>query len=211
MCPNTNGDVAPQFIAALAPGLSTGGNYRLKPISPAINVGNNAAAGLLGITTDITGGPRIQETTVDLGAYEQLKCPVAIKDTLYVNATNTTSSDGSTWATSYNKLQDALLHACNCPNTDFDVWVSQGNYYPDEGVGRIDNDQNQSFVLCGINLYGGFLGTETLLSQRDWISNQTILSGDIDITPGSTHNSYQLVVVATGTNIAHGFILIVND
>lgn len=69
-CPNTNGNVDPQFISALAPGLNTGGNYNLKPISPAINVGNNAAPGLSGITTDIMGAPRIFNDTVDLGAYE---------------------------------------------------------------------------------------------------------------------------------------------
>ena len=42
---------------------------RLAPCSPAINTGSNAAIPA-GITTDITGAARIQNTTVDKGAYE---------------------------------------------------------------------------------------------------------------------------------------------
>ncbi len=44
------------------------GDYSLLPCSPLINAGSNAAAA--GILTDITGAPRIQESTVDIGAYE---------------------------------------------------------------------------------------------------------------------------------------------
>jgi hypothetical protein len=74
-CPGGNGNVNPQFVAPLPAGLSAGGNYRLQTTSPAINAGNNSD--IMGITSDITGGPRILEGTVDLGAYEQLSviCP----------------------------------------------------------------------------------------------------------------------------------------
>jgi len=44
------------------------GDYTPLPCSPLINAGSNAAAS--GILTDITGAPRIQESTVDIGAYE---------------------------------------------------------------------------------------------------------------------------------------------
>jgi hypothetical protein len=144
----------------------------------------------------------------------RLGCPTASSDTLYVNATNGSPGDGSTWGQAYAKLQDALLHACNCPNTDFNIWVAQGTYYPDEGVGRIDNDRDETFVLCdGIQLYGGFSGsgTETMLSERDWTTNVSILSGDIDNTPDSTNNSYHVVFAAfedhTPTTRLDGFII----
>lgn len=45
---------------------TTTGNYHLKPCSPAANVGDNT--GISG--TDLDGSPRIQNSIVDLGAYE---------------------------------------------------------------------------------------------------------------------------------------------
>ncbi|HVU23845.1 MAG TPA: FG-GAP-like repeat-containing protein, partial [Opitutus sp.] len=51
--------------AAVAP--STGGDYRLRDTSPAIDAGDNAV--VAGYTLDLAGQPRVV-TTVDLGAYE---------------------------------------------------------------------------------------------------------------------------------------------
>jgi hypothetical protein len=66
-----NLDIDPLFVNApsytTAP--FTGGNYRLQPCSPAINVGNNTLIASE-IITDIEGNPRIYESTVDMGAYE---------------------------------------------------------------------------------------------------------------------------------------------
>ncbi len=46
------------------------GDLRLQLDSPCINAGYNAAPGLVGITTDLAGLPRIIGGTVDMGAYE---------------------------------------------------------------------------------------------------------------------------------------------
>jgi len=37
-----------------------------------------------------------------------------------------------------------------------------------------------TFQLATVPVYGGFAGGETLLSQRNWVNNPTILSGDIN-------------------------------
>ncbi|MBK8518881.1 MAG: hypothetical protein IPL55_22130 [Saprospiraceae bacterium] len=63
------------FVAPLAPGLSTGGNYRLISTSPAINVGNNAAPNIS--DPDLDGNKRIIQTTVDLGAYEMSRASIS--------------------------------------------------------------------------------------------------------------------------------------
>jgi hypothetical protein len=74
---NTAGGTDPLFVSPLAPGRSTGGDYRLQPCSPVINKGNNNYFGtgqpfdLTSITTDVAGNPRIYNSVrVDLGAYE---------------------------------------------------------------------------------------------------------------------------------------------
>jgi len=71
-----NVDVDPRFIDA------PGGNLRLQGTSPAIDAGNNAASGLVGIITDLDGNPRFVDVPaipdtgfgtppiVDMGAYE---------------------------------------------------------------------------------------------------------------------------------------------
>ena len=56
-----------------------------------------------------------------------------------------------------------------------EVWVAAGTYKPTGGA-----DQTISFnPPAGVKIYGGFAGTETSRGQRDWITNKTILSGDL--------------------------------
>jgi hypothetical protein len=48
-------------------------------------------------------------------------------------------------------------------------------------VHRPGSNQTDTFTLKnGVAVYGGFAGTETSLNQRDWQTNVTVLSGDID-------------------------------
>ncbi len=59
-----------------------------------------------------------------------------------------------------------------------ELWVLQGRYVP---TSVMPYDQTISFVIPpGVGVYGGFDGAETLLTERDWVSNVTILSGDLD-------------------------------
>jgi len=59
--------MAPGPRAALGP--AAAGDYRLREGSDCINAGSNAAVPP-DVTIDIAGAPRIQDTTVDMGAYE---------------------------------------------------------------------------------------------------------------------------------------------
>ena len=81
-----------------------------------------------------------------------------------------------------------------------------GTYYPTS-----DSDRTISFqIKDGMEVYGGFLGTETLISQRDWETNITILSGDIGILEDSSDNSYAVIFgsnTADTTAILDGFTI----
>ena len=101
------------------------------------------------------------------------------KTILYVNKNAPgTIHDGSSWEKAYTTLQDALLLNTNPCITQ--IWVAAGTYYPDEGGGKTADDREASFSMKNdIAIYGGFSGTETLLSQRNWKLYETILSGAI--------------------------------
>ena len=69
----TSVPVDPQFVQ-LAGIDWTKWDLRLQASSPAVNTGNNAWIPS-GVTTDITGSPRIINGTVDIGAYEREQAP----------------------------------------------------------------------------------------------------------------------------------------
>ncbi len=159
--------------AANAP--TTAGDYRLLPGSSAVNVGSNTANPT---SLDLAGNPRLAFTTIDLGAYElqtfSVACPAG--GILYVDEDATGANNGTSWANAFVKLQDALQVSGPCQ-----VWVAEGIYYPDEGIGQTHNSPTATFAITsGVKVFGGFNGTETLLSQQNTTLNKTILSGDID-------------------------------
>lgn len=125
-------------------------------------------------------------------------------DVLYVKP-GTSSTAWQNQTNVYSDLQIALADAV--PGDE--VWVAAGMYKP-----TTDGDRTISFELKdGVHYYGGFVGDETELSQRDWNTNETILSGDIGVEGDNTDNSYN-VVKNRGTeseqiqsNILDGFII----
>lgn len=107
------------------------------------------------------------------------------------------AGDGSSWSFAFRDLQSALAMA----DVGDEIWLAAGTYKPTSG-----SDRTISFNLkTGVNLYGGFAGTEIALSQRDWVTNATILSGEIGMVepPGiiTSDNSYH-VVFASGVAAA---------
>jgi hypothetical protein len=123
------------------------------------------------------------------------------KDIIYVDTSAPQMGDGLSWSTAYNHLQDALAD----PSAG-QIWVAAGVYYPDEGGTQIDNDPISTITLIdGVSVYGGFIGSETLRSQRDPGSNITVLSGDIDENDVNSdgNNIAETVVDIQGVNAYH--------
>ncbi|MEM1084455.1 MAG: right-handed parallel beta-helix repeat-containing protein [Verrucomicrobiota bacterium] len=204
---NLDGTLAsndPDFLIPGDPTLapSRDGEFRLETGSPALDVGDNTANSETG---DLIGNPRIDNVTIDLGAYEGAFTPVIV-DTLHVDQSIGVPGDGSSWAQAFATLQDALDGAVSGQM----ILVAGGTYYPDEGSGVANNDRGATYGLRnGVSILGGYPNGG---GARNFASNPTILSGDIDKNDAgapSGGNSYT-VVTASGrdsTAVIDGFII----
>ncbi len=188
-----NLDIDPLFVDIDGPDDIMGtvdDDLRLRPISPLIDAGNEAA--LPPDSADLDDDANVAETLpldldnemrvvddpatpnsgasgdsdIDIGAYEYQPPRV-----IYVNAA-AKGGDGTGWRTAYNDLQDALVDAQALPPAQ--IWIAAGTYKP------ASSDTLVSFELINdVAVYGGFAGTETALFERDTATNETILSGDL--------------------------------
>ncbi len=131
------------------------------------------------------------------GAYA-LDQAQAAGSVLYVTPTATIGTLCTSW-TNPCSLQAALSKAASGD----EIWVAAGTYKPTSTT-----DRAVSFNLkSGVKIYGGFAGTETARSQRDWRTNVTILSGDIGVAGDSSDNSYHVVYAedVDATAVLDGF------
>ncbi|MCP9754468.1 CHRD domain-containing protein [Lacihabitans sp. CCS-44] len=128
--------------------------------------------------------------------------------------------DGRTWTTAYPLLQ-TILHEYSSPCNDLaEVWVADGVYMP----GFSNEDRYNSFEIpSGMKLYGGFVGNELSILDRDMskihTDNLSRLSGDtyfndspLDFSTDKADNSYTVVkienaqdVLLDGFGISGGF------
>ncbi|MEZ4984365.1 MAG: choice-of-anchor Q domain-containing protein [Saprospiraceae bacterium] len=117
---------------------------------------------------------------------------------LYVNENATAGGDGTQWDNAFTDLQAALGVAAECPNVT-QIWVAAGTYKP-----TADANRNKSFVMSNnLAIYGGFDGTETQLSERNWVTNATILSGDLNGDDVVTGSGNTLSFANNGENSYH--------
>ncbi len=126
---------------------------------------------------------------------------------LYVDKDATGAGNGSSWTDAYPQLQSALDRVNADRTAPYEIWVAEGPYYPDEGSGHANNVVSETFTLSrdNLQLYGGFVGTETLRSQRNWLTHPTILSGDIDKNDRNVDDNYinEVYTDTVGNNAWH--------
>jgi predicted outer membrane repeat protein len=129
---------------------------------------------------------------------------VVTDSVIFVDGTATGAANGLSWTDAFTGLQDALAMANEC-TTSVEIWVAAGTYYPSD-----TDDRDARFELVNnTGIYGGFAGTETQRSERDWRANVTVLSGDIGVDEDNSDNSYH-VTWASGTDstaIIDGFTI----
>jgi len=131
---------------------------------------------------------------------------------IYVDANATGNNDGSSWADAFTNLQDGIN--AGTFSADKEVWVASGVYTPTTNV----SSRTTAFTVNGdeVAIYGGFDGTETQLSERDWRANQTILSGDLLANDNNailyndssrSENSYNVVRVNANNITIDGVVI----
>lgn len=194
---NTNGDL-PGLPASGAGDVSADpqivrdqyGNYHIQPTSPARNAGSNAV--VLTGDTDIDGQPRIQQTTVDVGADESdgVTAFVDVEPIAFVKAATDGGSDangGGSWSAAKATLEGALAVL----PLGGEVWVKQGTY-TEHGV----------TLPIARSFYGGFVGSEAARNQRpDPRLHPSILDG------GATGSVLVVLAGVTSTSVIDGFTI----
>ncbi len=125
-----------------------------------------------------------------LSLFWVLAATLGLSAQVFVKHNATGANNGTSWADAYTSLETAL----NNTSTGA-VWVAAGTY-------RLSSSTASFTIDSGLFLYGGFNGTESSVSQRNPVTNITILSGDVngndvagDFATGRADNAAHVVVV----------------
>ena len=119
--------------------------------------------------------------------------------TIYVRQGS--SGAGNSWADAAGDLNAALFIA----QPGDQVWVARGTYYPTN-----QKDRKIAFTIpSGVKVYGGFIGNETSVGQRDFKAQKSILSGNIGSKTDHSDNSFTIVFIknADESTLLDGFIV----
>ncbi|MBO7441879.1 MAG: right-handed parallel beta-helix repeat-containing protein, partial [Paludibacteraceae bacterium] len=143
-------------------------DYSLKSTSSCIDAGMQVD---LLDAIDTYGNKRVQGKSIDIGAIESSWSRVitpSANNIIYVSENGKETATGSSWEDATNLLQTAINVASR---TGADVYVTAGTY-------KGDTASVYAFVMGeGVNVYGGFTGTETSPSERNLKLNKSVLTG----------------------------------
>ncbi len=124
---------------------------------------------------------------VDIGAFEFGSPPMPSR--IYVSSQGSSGGTGLSWTDAIPSLQIALLTAGAMSNRNIEIWAASGTYHPSSPGDRFEYFR----CLSWIQLYGGFSGTESEISERDPANlavNPTVLSGDLAGDDGPAFAGY---------------------
>ncbi|MBW2537891.1 MAG: right-handed parallel beta-helix repeat-containing protein, partial [Deltaproteobacteria bacterium] len=96
---------------------------------------------------------------------------------VYVDGDVAASGDGFSWGSAVKTVQEGIdLAYCGVGNSaacaQWQVWVKSGTYYVHQTC-----SWNMVRLRAGVAVYGGFVGSETAVHEREWEANETILDG----------------------------------
>jgi len=129
---------------------------------------------------------------------------------IYVDADADGENNGTSWDDAYTDLQSALTEAPALAPAQ--IWVAAGTYTPTARIDPSDPRTGTFQMINNVGIYGGFdpsVGDDEW-SERDWIDNETIVSGDIETPGNNTDNCYHVIYNSSGldnTAIIDGFTI----
>lgn len=190
--------------------LSASNRYPLwtwEPIeaTPLVDAGDSQAYDEAGYgNVDLNGDPRVQNGTIDIGAFEYQ--PVSISRIRYVKQDGT--GNGTSWDDASSDLQRMIdeLADNNPQGLPGEVWVAAGTYEPQSQLIQGTGYSASFRMRDGISVYGGFLGVDSENSKTDrtmkeggmpWeFQNQTVLMAAYYVrnesNPSFTRNKWTL-------------------
>lgn len=125
--------------------------------------------------------------------------------TWFVNALASPGGSGASWSQAFDDLHAALSPA----QPGDSIWVAKGRYVPQNNAAT---PRASSFEIPGdVNVFGGFDGTETSLSQRAGAFGRTLLDGDIGVLGDRSDNCFHVVTMRGGSapsaSLVDGFVI----
>jgi len=127
----------------------------------------------------------------------------------YVKPIATGLADGSSWDNASPGIQMMINESADGDS----VWVAAGVYkpnsYPTNCIGCYSVKHYTFFVKAGVQLFGNFNGTETDISQRDFGSNTTFLSGDLNDNDVVSGSYFDLTITGNAENV--NYVVLVCD
>ncbi|MBI1267521.1 MAG: hypothetical protein GC193_08840 [Cryomorphaceae bacterium] len=98
---------------------------------------------------------------------------------IYVDQDASGANNGTSWTNAYTEIYDAIFN-----HADGDViWVAEGTYVITNLSKETPHDINDQLTILG-----GFNGTETMASARNWDENITIITGERGLTTSQYDN-----------------------
>lgn len=132
---------------------------------------------------------------------------------IYVKHDAAGSDNGSSWENAFTSLHNAIESSI----AGDQIWVAYGKYHPESVHGLVTMDDvsdEEEFnrykhfrMKNGVEIYGGFAGTETELAQRDFETNETILSCDIGEVDEEYDNCFHIFYHPAGLDLDNSAIL----
>ncbi len=107
----------------------------------------------------------------------------------FVKQDATGANNGTSWPDAFTGLQPAI----NAAAAGDEIWVASATYLPTQTFGGGTDRHKTFYINKNVKIYGGFNGTETMLTQRDWQVNVTTLSGNIGATNTNSDNCYHVL------------------
>ena len=171
--------------------------------TPLVDAGDSQAYNETGYgNVDLNGDPRVQNGTIDIGAFEYQ--PVSISRIRYVKQDGT--GNGTSWDDASGDLQRMIdeLADNNPQGLPGEVWVAAGTYEPQSQLIQGTGYSASFRMRDGISVYGGFASGESSKTEREKIEgsmpwefqNQTVLMAAYYVrnesNPSFTRNKWTL-------------------